>query len=163
MKITTKSIARTGIIAAMYAACSLILAPFSYGTIQFRVAEMLTLTPVLFPEGIVGVTIGCLIANAFSPIGVFDLIFGTLITLVAAVLTMLLRKRIWLAALPPIVLNAVFLPLIWYIFAGEAGYWLNFVSILISQSVVIGIAIPLAYRLKKDVFKDKEDNKDGIE
>lgn len=155
----TKFIARSAMIAALYAALTLLLSPFSYGIVQLRVSEMLTLTPVLMLEGVVGVTLGCLIANLFSPVGVADIVLGTLITLIAAVITRVLRKKIVLAALPPIVLNALFLPLIWLYFAGESGYFVNMCSILISQSIVVGCGIPVMLKLKHTVFLDGQVNK----
>lgn len=75
--------ARCAMIAALYTAVSLLLAPFSYGAVQVRVAEALTLLPVFTPDAVVGVTLGCLLTNLLgsSPI---DAVFGTLATLAAA-------------------------------------------------------------------------------
>ncbi len=103
--------ARCAMIAALYTAVSLLLAPFSYGAVQVRVAEALTLLPVFTPDAIVGVTLGCLLTNLLgsSPI---DAVFGTLATLIAALLTWKLRGVRWrslpvLSSLMPVVVNAV--------------------------------------------------------
>lgn len=110
--------ALAAMIAAMYAAVSLALAPISFGTVQLRIAEALTLLPVFDPVMIVGVSLGCLITNAVGfftgadILGWLDIPFGTLATAVAAVLSYWLRNvRVKgipvLSALPPVLLNAV--------------------------------------------------------
>ena len=104
-------LAPCAIIAAVYTGLSLLLAPFSYGAVQVRVAEALTLLPVFTPDAIVGVTLGCLLTNLLgsSPI---DAVFGTLATLIAALLTWKLHGLRWRSlpipsALMPVLVNAV--------------------------------------------------------
>ena len=110
--------ALTAVIAAMYAAVSLALAPISFGTVQLRAAEALTLLPVFDPVMIAGVSLGCLITNAVgfftgaNILGWMDILFGTLATVAAAFLSYWLRNlRVKglpvLSALPPVLLNAV--------------------------------------------------------
>ena len=110
-KSTVRSMVRGAVVAALYTAISIVLAPISYGAVQLRVAEALTLLPVFGPEAVVGVTLGCLLTNILgsSPI---DAVFGTLATLVAALLTYLLRNLRWrglpvLSALAPVIINAL--------------------------------------------------------
>ena len=93
-KSTVRSMVRGAVVAALYTAISIVLAPISYGAVQLRVAEALTLLPVFGPEAVVGVTLGCLLTNILgsSPI---DAVFGTLATLLAALLTYLLRNLRW--------------------------------------------------------------------
>ncbi|MFV0351045.1 MAG: QueT transporter family protein [Oscillospiraceae bacterium] len=106
----TKNLVRAALIAALYVTVSLIWSPFSFGAVQLRISEALTLLPVFCPEAVVGVTIGCLISNLLfsTPL---DVIVGTTATLLAAFMTRRLRKvRVGKlaipAALPPIVVNA---------------------------------------------------------
>ena len=108
MKFSNKFIAQSAIIAALYAALTVILAPISYGPFQLRVAEMLTVLPFLTPAAIPGLFLGCAIANLFSPAGIVDVVFGSLFTLLAAILTYLLSKtrKPLLAPLPPVLINA---------------------------------------------------------
>lgn len=108
----------SAVIAALYAAVSLALAPISFGAVQVRVAEALTLLPVLFPEAIAGVTLGCFLTNLIGAmtgmniLGFADVLIGTLATFAAAVMTWKLR-RIRVAGLPlcsalmPVLFNAV--------------------------------------------------------
>ena len=107
-------ITEAGVIGGMYAALCLLLAPISYGALQVRVAEALTILPAFTSAAIPGLTVGCLIANLLSggAAGAWDWLFGTLTTLVAAWITRALRNATIkgmpiLATLPPIVLNAV--------------------------------------------------------
>lgn len=117
--LTTRSLCVSAVIAALYAALTLLLAPISYGAIQCRVSEALTLLPVLLPEAIPGLAVGCLIANLFGSATPWDVVFGTLATLIAAVLSYLLRKKTvtkWklpvLSALMPVLANGIIVGLV---------------------------------------------------
>ncbi|GHU69696.1 hypothetical protein AGMMS49992_00810 [Clostridia bacterium] len=112
---TVRQLTTAGLVAAVYAAVTMLLAPISYGPIQLRVSEAMTLLPILLPESVPGLFIGCLIANLMSQYGLPDVIFGSLATLIAAILTYRLRKNTWLAALPPVLVNAFVIGwLIWW-------------------------------------------------
>ncbi|MDD2561511.1 MAG: QueT transporter family protein [Eubacteriales bacterium] len=112
--LNSRVLAFSGIIAALYVALTLLFAPISYGQIQFRISEALTLLPVISPAGIPGLFVGCFISNIFGG-SVIDAVFGSLASLLAAILTRRFRDRIWLAALMPVVTNAVVISLVlWY-------------------------------------------------
>lgn len=102
-----KRIVRISTIAGLYILLTIIFAPISFKTIQVRISESLTLLPFLTFDAVWGLFIGCFISNFFSPFGFIDVIFGSLLTLISAYLTFLLRKskKIYLAPLPPILLN----------------------------------------------------------
>ena len=91
-------------IAALYAALTIALAPISFGPVQFRVAEALTLLPFFMPEAIPGLFIGCLLANFTGGFGIIDIVFGSAATLLAAWLTYEM-PNMWLAAIPPVIVN----------------------------------------------------------
>ena len=76
----TSKIVKSALIAALYAVLTIILAPISYGPIQFRISEILVLLAFLDPIYIVGLTLGCLISNLFGGYGLMDITFGTLAT-----------------------------------------------------------------------------------
>ena len=103
----TRALARGAVIAAIYAALTLLLAPISYGEMQVRVSEALTLLPVLMPEAIPALAVGCLLANILGGCTIFDIVFGTLATLLAAICTRRLRHNTWLAAAMPVLFNGV--------------------------------------------------------
>ncbi|MBE5776526.1 MAG: QueT transporter family protein [Clostridiales bacterium] len=109
-KWNVRTLTTGGIIAALYAALTLLLAPISFGaggTIDFRVAEALTLLPILTPAAVPGLAVGCFAANLICGAPWQDVIFGTLATLLGAICTRKLRKNIWLAAAMPVVFNTV--------------------------------------------------------
>ena len=108
---SVKRLVRCAVIAALYVVLCLVLQPFSYGAVQVRVAEALCLLPVFGAEYIVGVVLGCFLANLLGST-IVDVIFGTLATLLACLVTYKLRnvrfKGLAIAAsLPPVLFNAV--------------------------------------------------------
>lgn len=101
-----RSLARSAMIAAVYAALTLALPALSYGPIQLRFSEALTVLPFLLPEAIPGLFLGCVLANLLSSFGLADVIFGSLATLLAALWTARMKNP-WLAPLPPVLSNMV--------------------------------------------------------
>lgn len=114
---SSRKLVHIALIAAIYAAITIVLAPFSYGPVQVRVAEALTILPFIFPESVLGLFIGCLIANLYGGYGIIDIVFGSLATFAAAYLTR--KMPHWLLApLPPVVVNAVVVGLMLHYVAG---------------------------------------------
>jgi uncharacterized membrane protein len=109
--LTTRSLCLSALIAALYAALTLLLAPISYGPIQLRLSEALTVLPILLPQAVPGLFVGCLIANLYTGM-LTDILFGSLATLLAAIGTYLLRKKPLLAAACPVVSNGVIVGLV---------------------------------------------------
>ena len=100
-------------IAAIYVVLTYIFAPFSFGEVQIRIAEALTILPVFTPAAIPGLFIGCLIGNIFGGAVLPDIIFGSLATLIGALGTWILRdKNRFLAPLPPIISNSLIVPFV---------------------------------------------------
>ncbi len=99
-------------IAAIYVVLTVAFAPFGFGEVQLRVSEALTVLPYFTPAAIPGLFIGCLIGNMLGGSIPLDIIFGSLATLIAATGTYLLRKRRFLAPVPPIVANALIVPFV---------------------------------------------------
>jgi uncharacterized membrane protein len=148
MQPSIQKLTRAGLIAALYVALCLVFNATSFGIIQFRPAEALTVLPILFPESIAGIFVGVLLANVVGGVGLVDIIFGPLISLAAAYLTWYLRHSI-LAYLPPIILNAFLVSLYLHSFFNYP-YWLSVASIGISQTaVILLIGYPLITYLRK--------------
>lgn len=108
---SVRKLVRCGMVAALYVVLCMVLQPFSYGAVQVRVAEALCLLPVFGAEYIVGVTLGCFLANLIGST-VIDVVFGTLATLMACLVTYKLRnvriKGLAIpASLPPVVFNMI--------------------------------------------------------
>lgn len=126
-RFTPRQMATAGIIAAIYAALTLLLPLPQYGPVQFRLAEAMTVLPFLFPEAVPGLTVGCFLANLLgSPMPV-DWIVGTAATLLAALWTSRLRHRA-LAPLPPVICNMVLVGAELALFypAEGMGFWAAF-------------------------------------
>ncbi len=163
MKKNTNSLAKAAIIAALYAVVTLALAPISYGPVQFRVSEAMTILPLFFPEAIVGLTVGCFIANLQGN-GIVDIIVGPLATLLAAFITYLIGRkikkepyRIILGILPPILCNAFIIPLTFGLITEALSmYFINMLSVLGGEAaVLIILGIPLYYALWQNKYFEK--------
>ena len=108
-------ITHAAIIAALYVVLTYLasMLGLSNGAIQIRFSEALTILPYFTPAAIPGLFIGCIISNILSGAVVWDVVFGSLATLMGAVFTYLLRKKSkWLAPLPPILSNTVIVPFV---------------------------------------------------
>lgn len=108
---SVRKLVHCGVVAAIYVVLCLALQPLSYGAVQVRVAEALCLLPVFGAEYIVGVVLGCFLANLLGST-IVDVIFGTLATLLACLVTYKLRdirvKGLAIpASLPPVVFNMI--------------------------------------------------------
>ena len=104
---------QAAMIAAVYVVLCVVFAPVSYGPIQARIAEAMTILPYFTPAAIPGLFIGCLIANLLGGSIMLDVVFGSLATLLGAVGTYLLRKKNrFLAPLPPILANTLIVPFV---------------------------------------------------
>lgn len=104
---------QAAMIAALYVVLTVVFAPFSFGEVQVRVSEALTILPFFTPAAIPGLFIGCLIGNLIGGAILPDIIFGSLATLLGAVFTYLLRKQgKYFAPLPPIAANMIIVPFI---------------------------------------------------
>lgn len=104
---------QAAMIAAVYVVLTFVFQAFSFGEIQIRIAEALTILPVFTPAAIPGLFIGCLLGNILSGALLPDIVFGSLATLIGAVFTYLLRNQSrYLAPLPPILSNTLIVPFI---------------------------------------------------
>lgn len=99
-------ITRGALIAALYVVLVMIFQPISFGAVQFRVAEALTVLPFLWLEAVPGLFIGCLIANMFGGLGLWDVFLGSAATLIAAGISYF-SPTLFLAALSPVLVNGL--------------------------------------------------------
>ena len=106
MKTNTRTLALNGILAALYAALTLATASFAYGPIQFRVADALCVLPFFAPSTSIGLFLGCVAANLFSPVSALDIVIGSAATLAGCLAASRVRHK-WLVPLPTIAANTV--------------------------------------------------------
>lgn len=139
-------LAKAGVIAAVYTALTLLLSPFSFGAVQVRLSEMLTILPAYLPCAIPGLTVGCFLSNLIglsmgaNPAGAWDLLLGTAATGLAALLSYALRRvRVkglpLLSTLPPVVFNALIVGTeLWMVYGGFP-WWLHVTWVALGQLV----------------------------
>ena len=168
-KSSVRRLTEAGVIAALYAGLTLLLPVISYGPIQFRLSEILTVLPAFTPAAIPGLTVGCLLANGFglaagaNLAGAWDLLVGTGATLLAALCAYALRSvrikntPVW-SAVPAVVFNTglVGAELCFAVFGGEPdSLWLCLAQVGIGEVVTAGIGgALLAWMLSRgDLYK----------
>lgn len=140
MKKNTRYITTAGIIAAIYIVLCIALRPISFGAVQFRIAESLCILPYFTSAAVPGLAVGCFLANILGGADLFDIIFGTLATLIGAAGSYYLRKRKYLVSLPPILANTIILPFVFRFAYGEASpFWILAGTIGLGEVVSAGI------------------------
>ena len=151
-KSNTAFLSQAAMIAAVYVVLTYVFAPFSFGEIQVRIAEALTILPVFTPAAVPGLFIGCLIRNILGGAILPDIIFGSIATLLGAFFTYkLFGNRPLLAPLPPIIANTLIVP-----FVLRFGYGVALPIPFMMLTVGIGevlscgvLGLVLYYALKK--------------
>ncbi len=149
----SKTITKTAGIAAIYACLTYITAGISGGMVQVRIAEALCILPVFTPTAIPALTIGCVLSNLLCGGVIWDVIFGSLATLIGAWGTYALRKTKFLCLLPPIISNAVIIPCVLaFAYGAKGSVFLFMISIFTGELISCGI---LGYILKSAIEKNK--------
>jgi len=144
----TSKVVRVSVIAALYTVITIVFAPISFGPTQVRISEALTILPFIFPESVLGLFLGCFIANIYGGLGIIDVVFGSLATLMAAYLTRRMPSPV-LAPLPPVLVNAV---IIAYILYYTLGYPLLPSMLYVGFGQFLScylLGLPLLYLFKK--------------
>ncbi|MDO4596446.1 MAG: QueT transporter family protein [Coriobacteriaceae bacterium] len=182
----TQSVARIGVIAAAYAACTLVsilfLGSLAWGPVQFRISEALCVLALFLPEAVPGLTLGCVIANLANIVlsgagmlGMLDVVFGSLATFLGALFTWKMRRRPLLALAGPVLANALIVPAyLPLILQGIGFYTIPFTSISLDgawglmylfglvatgvgeAAVLYVLGYPLSRSLAKTPFMKKE-------
>ena len=153
-KFSTAKICRAGIIASIYFIFTYVFQAISFGLVQVRIAEALTVLPLFFAEAVPALFIA------------YDLFLGSIATLLASILTRIAGKKLKgkilkfiLGVIPPIVINAFFVPAIIYLGGGVVeSYFIQVLIIGLEQSLAI---IPLGGFLYFALFRLKEKNPDS--
>ena len=143
MKNRVRFITHSAIVAALYVILTGLCAVLHLASspIQIRLSEALTVLPVFTPAAIPGLFIGCILANFLTGSLVWDIVFGSLATLIGAVGTFFLRKKSkYLAVLPPIVSNMVIVPFVLqYVYGEEQMYWFLMLTVGIGEILSAGV------------------------
>ncbi len=154
----TLYLTQAAIIAAIYTVLVFVFQFSSFGPIQFRIAEALTILPYFTPAAIPGVTIGCLLSNILFRADILDIIFGTSATLIAAYLSYQLKENKFFVPIPPILINAIIIPWVLkyaYFEADPIPFMMLTVGLgqLISAGILGMILLFALERVKHIIFK----------
>lgn len=157
MNTNVKKLCQAAIIAAIYIVLTFIANAFGLANyaVQVRFSEALTVLPFFTSAAVPGLFIGCLLSNILTGCALPDIIFGSIATLIGALGTQYLRnKSKWLAPVPPIVANAIIVPLLLKYAYGIEPLWFSFVTVTAGEIISCGIlGILLINALSK--YKDK--------
>ncbi len=147
----TKSLVQGAVIAALYAVLTLMFSWISYGPIQFRISELLTVLPIFLPSAIPGLTVGCIVANLIGGYGVYDIIFGSLATLLGALGTRALCRKPMPAVLAPVVANSLIVGSMLYFVVPDSGLLImNMLTVGLGEFVIcFCLGLPLVHLLKR--------------
>ncbi len=166
-------ITQAALIAAIYVALTYVSASFNLasGSVQMRLSEALCVLPFFTPAAIPGLFIGCLTANFLTGSVIWDIIFGSLATLIGAAGTYALRKHKFLCTLPPVIANTVIVPFVLIyaygvpevIFKGvNLTYLFNAFTVGIGEIITIciigSILLRALYRYRRQIFASAEED-----
>ena len=150
-------------IAAIYTALTVSLAPISFGVIQFRVSEALCVLPFFTPAAVPGLFIDCLLSNFMGMLMgtavILDVVFGSLATLIGALGSWYLRKHKWMVCLPPIISNMVIIPwVLRYAYGAEEMILFSMATVGIGEILAVGVLgtclLIILERYGQRIFRD---------
>ena len=155
---SARGLAMGGMVAAIYVVLTLIFQPISFGAIQFRIAEVMTLMPIMTPYAVPGLFVGCLLANWLGGGIWFDVALGSIATLLAAICTRKFRAKPPLAAIFPTIFNGLIVgPVVYFAYVRAPGdpvsvgtLLFNMATVAFGELVVCYVlGLPMIYALKK--------------
>lgn len=155
-RIKTNSLTKIGIIAAIYVALTMLVAPWSFGATQLRLSEMLNHLAVFNKRYIWALTLGCIIVNLFSPLGIVDIIFGTLNTFIMTALSYYLSRRVKRLTLK-LTISTITCTLTMWIIALElhvvshVPFWPTYFTVALGEFVSLILGAILFYFLAKRI------------
>ena len=143
----------------MYVALTIVFVPISYGAIQLRIAEVLTILPMFTSSAIPGLFIGCVLANLLGGAVLLDVVFGSLATLIGAALGWMLRKNRWLVPIPAVLANALIIPFVLrYGYAVDMPLWLMMLTVgagEVGGCYILGELLASVLLKWRDIFRSK--------
>lgn len=150
------NLAKAGVVAGLYVAITLLLAPFSFGAVQLRLSELFNNLSVFNKRYIWAVTFGCAIANLTSPLGVVDVIFGSLGTLVMTSLSYYLTRNVESVPKKLAICVAICALMSWSValelyFVSKAPFWMTYLTVGIGELISMAIGAIIVYGISKVV------------
>lgn len=154
MKKKVHTLTLNALIASGYAVLTLVISPFAYGAIQMRITEIIVLLACYNKKFIPGLVIGCFLANLNSPLGIYDLAFGTFATLIACILINYV-KNVYLGAFIGSLVNGLIVGFELYL-ALELPFLINACYVFVGEFVVLFVGALLFKRLEKNEYLMKQ-------
>lgn len=133
--ISVKLIVINAMIASIYAVLTLAISPIAYLEIQFRLSEIMVFLAFYNKKYIPGLIVGCIVANMFSPMGLLDVIFGTISTIIVCITMYLIKNRYLAAITGAFVTGLIIGAELWY--AYQIPYLINAVYVAIGELTVL--------------------------
>ena len=149
-----EKVAFGGVIAALYVVLTLVANAFGLasGAIQVRISEALTILPVFTAAAVPGVTVGCVLANLITGCAAWDVVFGSLATLIGAVATRMLRKHPYIAWIPPVVSNVAIVPVVLQqVYGVPDAWWYLVLTVGAGEVISCGVLGLLLYHAAKRI------------
>lgn len=154
----TMTVVYGGMIAALYVVLTFVSASagLASGVIQVRLSECLCLLPCLIPAAVSGLAVGCVLANWLTGCALWDVIFGSLATLLGAAGSRLMKKTPQWAWIPPVVFNALIIPpVLQYVYGATEAWWFLVLTISAGELISCGLlGLPVYHFAQKNLFKD---------
>lgn len=150
----TMMVAYGGIIAALYVGLTFLSASvgLASGAIQVRISEALTILPVFTAAAIPGLTVGCVLANLLTGCAAWDVVFGSLATLIGAVGTRLMRKTPQLAWIPPVLANVAIVPIVLMkVYGVPDAWWYLALTVGAGELIACGLLGLLVWRMGRKI------------
>ena len=157
--IKTKQLVNGGMIAALYVVLTVLAAQFNLasGAIQVRFSEALTIMPVFTVAAVPGLTVGCVLANLLTGCAAWDVVFGSVATLIGAVGTRLLKDKPLLAWIPPVLSNMAIIPIILIkVYAVPDAWWFLVLTVGAGEVLSCGVLGLLLWKSLKSIPALKE-------
>lgn len=154
-----KFITQAALISAIYIVLTLIANALGLANaaIQVRFSEALTILPVFTSAAVPGLFVGCLLSNILTGCAPWDILFGSLATLIGAIFTLKLKNLKWAACLPPIISNTIIVPFVLsYVYGAEGTIPYLMVTVAIGEIIscaVLGNLLRIALKPHKKIFK----------
>ena len=149
-KMTTRDLAIGSLIAALYVVLTMVAAALGLasGAIQVRLSEALTILPVFTAAAVPGLAVGCVLANIITGCALWDVVFGSLATLLGAIGTRMLKNKPYLAWIPPVVSNIIIVPIVLMkVYGVEDAWWYLVLTVGVGELIACGLLGLLLWKL----------------
>lgn len=146
--ISVKLVVINAMIAGVYAVLTLAISPLAYSEIQFRLSEVIVFLAFYNRRYILGLAVGCILANLFSPMGMLDIVFGTISTLIVCIAMYLIKNRYLAAVAGAIITGLIIGAELWY--AYQIPYLINAIYVAIGELIVLIIGALVFKTLEKN-------------